>query len=205
MKPRFAFLLACGAVLSAAIAPVSANPIGASFPGIGNDTLGPALIFTVNPGGTVTVSPGPGAGQGAYDGSEDTYFGVFNNSGGVLKSLTFATTGNPFGGFDGDGIDSGSFFNFNNPGDPTGYAGPNGSYAILDANHATLTFGHVIGGVFVADGLADGERTIGSFEENPSSINFSSVTAVVPEPTSLVAFGLCGVVGLVLRRRIRRG
>ena len=48
-----------GAILAACVTSASA------FPGIGNDTLGPQLIITLNSNGTASVGPGPGSAAGS--------------------------------------------------------------------------------------------------------------------------------------------
>jgi hypothetical protein len=196
----------------------SANPISSTFPAIGSNT-GPAIIVTVNPDSSVTVSPGPGAGV-AYDGDEDSYIGIVNNSGNTLLRLTLSASGNPFNNFDGDGVNNASSTNGNyqngvgfiNNADTTTYAGPNAVFQSgFTGNSATLLFGHIgngaPGNTFVFNGLAPGERTITSAETAPSSLSFTGGFALldppVPEPTSLVAFTIC-VGGLALARRVRR-
>ena len=78
----------------------------AVFPDVGADVGGPALILTVGPGNTQVVTNGPNAGI-PYDGVEDTYIGLVNNTGGVLTQVTITAPSNiGVFGFDGDGIGS---------------------------------------------------------------------------------------------------
>jgi hypothetical protein len=81
------------------------------YPSIGADTLGPALIITLNSNGTATVSNGPSAGH-PYDGVEDTYIGVENNTSATVFNITITgdrISGNSIFGFDGDGIGVGPY------------------------------------------------------------------------------------------------
>src|SRR5271166_3375931 len=91
----------CAALLCGASGSANAAP---AFPGVGNDTNGPTLLITLGTGSTATLGAGPSS-QGAYDGVEDTYIGVVNNSGVTVNSIILsapAATG--IFGFDGDGI-----------------------------------------------------------------------------------------------------
>jgi hypothetical protein len=99
--------------------------------------LGPALIITLLPGGTIAVTPGPSAAAalGPYDGIEDTYVGVINNSGQTVTAITITASrvGTPLTsvfGFDSDGIGA--------PPYPVGPQGPiqYGAPNALDAANA---------------------------------------------------------------------
>ena len=76
------------------------------FPDFGNNGLGPEFLITFNADGSImtglnpvyTTAPGP------YDGSDDTYFGVINNSHSAISSFHLSSSLD-IGGFDGDGID----------------------------------------------------------------------------------------------------
>jgi hypothetical protein len=107
--------------LSLAVLGGSLTLANAQFPGIGQDTLGPQLLITLNPNGTASVSNGPGSAQGPYENVEDAYIGVTNNSGQTVNGVTLrsASSFNIFG-FDGDGIGTQNFTLF----PVTGYAGP---------------------------------------------------------------------------------
>jgi hypothetical protein len=131
-----------------------------------------------------------------YDGSDDTYIGVINNSGGTVKSLNLSSNADIFG-FDGDGIDT-----YGAPGnaiDTTGYGGPLGYFTNIKGSYydppesGTINF---IGG------LANGSSTYFSLEEPLSTASFTGITSGVPEPASwaLMLLGIGGL-GAALRRK----
>jgi PEP-CTERM motif len=115
--------IAIATVIAAASAfTISNSASAAPFPAINGHT--PGFVITLGPGGTSNVAP---TGQGPYDGIEDTYIGVVNNSGGPVPSIPISSTLQIFS-FDGDGIDTfGITKNAGNT-DTTGYGGPNGFF-----------------------------------------------------------------------------
>jgi hypothetical protein len=99
---------------------------------------------------------------GAFDGIEDTLVGVVNNSSATVNKITLSgvgASGTPIFGLDGDGICGGY-----NPGPPacpygpSGYEGPNTSFANISADTTT-------GDVVFTGGLAPGQSTYFSLED----------------------------------------
>ena len=181
-----------------ALSLTSANAV--SYPSIGNDTLGPSLIVSVAPGGA-TVINGPGNAQGPYDGVEDTYIGLENNSGQTLNSIILsAPSATGIFGFDGDGI---ALYNaaFGNASDSTGYAGPVGFFTNINS-----AGGFDFGTLNLIGGLLNGDFTFFSLEEPLTAASFTATVGNTPLPAALPMFlsGL-GMLGLLVRRRMRQG
>jgi hypothetical protein len=114
--PRYPIYLGVAALLS--LCPlVSAQ----SFPPIGGDT-GPGITLVINVNGTISVIRDQS--QPPYDGTDDTYMAVINNSAQTIQSIQLQSP-NPIFEFDGDGFCSVSP---SPPGCPfpgtTGYEGP---------------------------------------------------------------------------------
>ena len=117
----FGGLLASVATLT--VGQASAN---APFPAFGFDT-GPGFIITVGTGAGVVAT-----GQGPYDGIEDTYIGVINNTNAPLSSLPVSSNLAIYS-FDGDGINTfGANGGVNNAQDTTGYGGPNAFFSNIN-------------------------------------------------------------------------
>jgi hypothetical protein len=164
--------------------------------GVGSNPSGPSLIITANSDGSFTTTAGPSSGP--YDGIEDTYFGVVNNTAAPLTSLflTAAAGTNEFG-FDGDGI-----VTFNAALAPTGtnldgtgYGGPDASFIVLNGDNGTVVFNN--GGI-----SANGGTDVFSLE-NPISLNTLVVSSGVPEPSTwaMMILGFLGL-GFMARRKI---
>ena len=105
MLPALAGVLLGSAMLVGASNTASASP---AWPGIGLNTLGPQIIITLNADGSVNIGAGPSVGP--YDGSDDAYIGVINNSSAAVNVLTISSSVSSNGGifgFEGDGIGNG--------------------------------------------------------------------------------------------------
>src|ERR1044071_2043062 len=98
MKTRgFASAIGGAAFLLAA---ASANAATFSdFPTIGANVDGPAILITLGSGGA-SLATNPGN-NGPYEGIEDAYIGVWNNTNTTVGSI--GLTGSGIFGFDGDG------------------------------------------------------------------------------------------------------
>jgi hypothetical protein len=129
------------------------------------------------------LTNGPSAGL-PYDGVEDTYIGLINNSGGAIGGVSL--TGPGIFGFDGDGIGAGPYCTGNGCGtvqygtpnaqDPSGYGGPMGHFSILDSNTGTF---------LLNTPLADGGFTWFSLEESPNVAGGLTIGTVIPGATPL--------------------
>jgi hypothetical protein len=168
---------------SALLALLPISQANAAWPSYGADS-GPGLIITLGAGNAVTLT---NTGQGPYDGIEDTYIGVVNNSGGTVTVLNL-TSGQPIFGFDGDGL---AGYGAPSPFDPYGYGGPLGSFTFSSYYSGSITFN---------GGLADGASTYFSLEERLSAADFSGggggITVGAPEASTwammLIGFASLG-------------
>ncbi len=181
----------------ASVAALLAGSAGAAtFSGFGNDTNGPEFVITVTDTTTTVALQTPD--QGPYDGSEDTYIGVVNNSSKAVTSLNLSSANDIFG-FDGDGIDT--FGATGNTTDTTGYGGPLGVFSNIASSGGVET-----GTISFLGGVAPGSSTFFSLEDTLTSANSITVTngGGVPEPATW-AMMLAGFFGLgaVLRTRRR--
>src|SRR5271165_6700323 len=112
-------LLFAGVALGAISLSASANA-QAFAGGFGSNTLGPEYVITFAADGSITTAlnsvytldPGP------YDGNDDTYFGVINDTTHSIGSFGLSSSSQDIGGFDGDGIDA-----YGAPSNPTDMAG----------------------------------------------------------------------------------
>ena len=171
---------------AAALVLVGASASAASLPGFGNNLLGPQYVITFNPNGSiVTTNP---HGYGPFDGIEDTYIGVVNNSGHTLNTLNIANVSCGFC-FDGDGIGVGQ----------SGYAGATfdgtnwlaNTFSITNSNNGKVNF---------TGGLASGQIAYFSLEES-FTLNQIGNAVGAPEPGvwAMMLLGFFGV-GALLRR-----
>jgi hypothetical protein len=194
------------ALASAAVVASSAASANTALDiGVDLNTAGPSLIITANADGSFTTTAGPSSGP--YDGVEDTYFGVVNNTATALTSLflTAAPGTNEFG-FDGDGIVTlgpASIATTGNNPDNTGYGGPDASFIVTNALTCGLTSCDSGTVVFNNGGIsANGGTDVFSLEE-AISLNTLVISSGVPEPSTW-AMMILGFVGLAFlsRRKI---
>ena len=191
-------LLACGAACAALIGATAAH---AAYPGIGADTLGPQYIIDIS-GGGATIVNGPGFAQGPYDGIEDTYIGVVNNTSSNIGFV--GLTGAGIFGFDGDGLCT---YNAGANCSPTDPNSQNGGYAGGSTAGFVDTFFSIVdfntGAVHFSGGLAPGQQAFFSLEEALSGANVQITTVGgIPEPATwaMMLLGFFGL-GATLRRR----
>ena len=181
-----------------------------AWPSYGNDTAGPTILITVTDSGT-TVSAGP-SNQGPYDGVEDTYLGVINDSSSNVSTLGVVTSTLPIYGFDGDGLGS---FPYNAPTNSTdtsdgNYGGPDTYFVGINAaqDSGTVDFVRALaagnGSCNVSATTARGLPACATFFSLEETIPFSSIVVnQVPEPGTLGVLGLA-VSGMGFFLRLRR-
>jgi hypothetical protein len=175
-------VLLAGALL--ALLPMS--QANAAFPAYGADPSA-NLIITLGAGNSVSIFDN---GYGPYDGVEDTYLGVVNNSGGTVLSLNLSSNGAPIFGFDGDGL---AAYGAPTPYDGNGYGGPLGYFTNISGSlqSGTINF---------TGGLANGATTYFSLEYPLSAADFTGggggITPGVPEASTwammLIGFASLG-------------
>jgi PEP-CTERM motif len=170
----------------------------AQFPPIGVDTAGPSLFFTfTNSGVTTTSNPAYTFSPHPYDSSDDTYFGVINNSSTPISTIKLSSSLD-IGGFDGDGINSAAFLNVpNNSKDTTGYGGPDAFFTNNLGDSLTVNF--------ITPVAANGGTTFFALEE-PVALN-NIIPGGIPEPSTwgmmLLGFAGLGFAGYRKSRQSR--
>ncbi len=179
----------------AAVAMTTGGAAYAAFPGFGNNPLGPEYLITFSDSGVTTMlNPVYTTNPGPYDGSDDTYFGVINNSSSAITHFALSSATLDIAGFDGDGINASSYLNIpNNPSDNSGYGGPNAFFTNIAANLQSLTVN------FITPIAANGGTDIFSLEE-PVSLN--NIVVGTPEPSTwaMMLLGFAGM-GFVAYRK----
>jgi hypothetical protein len=168
----------------------------ATFPNIGADTSGPSLFITFTDSGVTTTSnPAYGAAAHPYDSSDDTYFGVINNSSKAVTAFNLKSTSEDIAGFDGDGINTSLYLNIsNNPMDNSGYGGPNAYFTNISADLMSLTVN------FITPIAANGGTDIFSLEE---PVSISQIVVGTPEPSTwaMMVLGFAGMGFVAYRKR----
>ena len=192
MMKNFAF----GGLLTVAAALITGQASAAAFPAIGVDT-GPGFIITVGTGAGVVVT-----GQGPYDGIEDTYIGVINNTNAPLSMLPVSSNLAIYS-FDGDGITASSISPnvLGNASDNTGYGGPNAFFTNINA---AQTSGIVN---FITPIAPGGGTGFFSLELDIAGTQGGGITVgAVPEPSTwaMMLIGFAGLGFLSYRKSKQR-
>jgi len=156
-------MLAATSLAILAVTASAATPPFTQCPAIGADTSC-GILLTINANGSITVDQD--ATQPPYDLVEDTLVGVQNNSTQSVPSLHLTGTANPEPpfGFDGDGLCNPTFGVAGCPFGPTGYEGPNTSFANISGDQLS-------GDVVFTGGLAPGGSRYFSLEGAISAQN----------------------------------
>ena len=168
--------------VSAMAASLCAPLTGASSVYYTNDTQASQncnVIITINATGPATFTV---VNSSPYDGNDDNYVGIINNSAAVVNSVTITGTTDLFG-FDGDGIDgygiTGNSIDIAAFG-TSAYGGPNAYFTNRNANNSTGTV-NFIGGL-----AANGGRVTSRWKKRPPQprSGLSSPTQEPPNPAA---------------------
>jgi hypothetical protein len=194
--------LAAFAVMAFGFPALSTTPPYSECPAIGSDTSC-AILVVINAGGSVSVYQDTT--QGAYDGSDDTLVGVWNNSTSTVPSVNLSSTTLPVFGFEADGICtfapftgssycSGTYYQT----DPGDYAGPANTFTNISSNQQSGT-------VVFTGGLAAGASTYFSLEDTLTAGSITGSTGggtTSPAPTSIILV-MTGLAGAILFHTLR--
>ena len=136
-----------------------------------------------------STDPGP------YDGSDDTYFGVINNSSKAISGFNLSIPASDIGGFDGEGIDEANYLNIpHNAQDTSGYGGPNAFFTNISADLSSLTVNFITP-------IAVGGTDVFSLEGEVPIVD----PLLIPEPSTwammLVGFAGLGFAGTRARQK----
>ena len=171
-----------------------------SFPGVNLNPLGPEFLITFGPGGAIstTLNPVYAIDPGPYDGVEDTYFGVINNSGSPISSFALSSPLD-IGGFDGDGIGVYAGVGTNAQDTSFGkYGGPNAFFTNNLGTSLTVNF------VIPIPSGGTNNLDIFSLEEQ---VSLNNIVVGVPEPSTwaMMLLGFAGLGFAALRRNKKTG
>jgi hypothetical protein len=184
----------------AAVAMTTGGAAYAAFPGFGSNTLGPEDIITFNADGSIVTALNPvyTTDPGPYDGSDDTYIGVINNSKSAITSFHLASSTQDIAGFDGDGIDT--YGAPSNTTDTTGYGGPNAFYTNIGPGNMSVTVN------FLTPIAAGGGTSYFSLEEPVSLSAPPVVTPGTPEASTwfMMLAGFAGMGFIAYRKGGRK-
>ncbi len=181
---------------SAALVVFAATGSASAWTGFANNPLGPEWIVTFTDNGFSTVrNPVYSTDPGPYDGSDDTYFGVINNSSKAISGFNLSIPASDIGGFDGDGIDEANYLNIpHNAQDTSGYGGPNAFFTNISADLSSLTVNFITP-------IAVGGTDVFSLEGEVPIVD----PLLIPEPSTwammLVGFAGLGFAGTRVRQK----
>jgi hypothetical protein len=183
---------------------IATQPAAAvTFPPVGADISGPEYTITANANGTFTTTHNYAVAT-PYDGNDDTYFAIINNSGHVLTSLTLTSATQTIFGFETDGIDT--YTGVSNAGDTTGYGGPLSHFTNISADlmSGTVVFGTNGLNSFGANGScpSTGSGVCATYFSLEQAVTIDTVVVGVPEPATwaMMILGFFGL-GFMAHRR----
>jgi hypothetical protein len=169
---------------STSVAAANPNPPFRQCPAVGIDTSC-AVLIVIEPDGSLTILRD--AGQGGYDGADDTLVGVQNNSRIAAPSIAIGSATLRVFGFEGDGICAfpfiGNGYCTATPPPTTGYEGPDTTFSNISANKMRGTVNFTDAG----GGLAPGATTFFSLENRisaTSQLTTGAATSLAFTPAS---------------------